>query len=52
MDKMFMAALRSQTLGAGQKLKFTATWEGAPAGRYNVTGTLTRMRGRRRAVSR
>lgn len=41
MDKMFITVMRSQTLNAGQSLKFSATWENAAPGRYSVTGTLT-----------
>jgi hypothetical protein len=41
MDKMFMAALRSQPFEAGKSETFTAKWENAPEGHYTIQGKIT-----------
>ncbi len=41
MDKVFTQIFGSQTLSAGQSLKFSATWEDPTPGRYRIVGTIT-----------
>ncbi|MBW3635830.1 MAG: hypothetical protein KY445_05105 [Armatimonadetes bacterium] len=40
MDKVFTQVFRSQTLSAGQSLKFSARWEDPSPGRYRIVGTI------------